>query len=418
MIEQKHNDSTIINSLKIFTLGQFKIVLKNGDIYNISSRSNKLWNLFKFFLINSDKGIAPEVILENLSPDIDYIDPSNTVHNMIYRLRKLLSSESIFDNNENIILFTNGCYKLNIQEDIWVDFIELEKWVNKAEIIKKENSLEAIEYYRNAFDIYGGELLPELIYEDWVVPKRTYYKNLYLKIVLNLSKLYANQQSYDSIIRVCQQAVTIEPYEEEIHIKLMENLINVGKIKETKIHYEETVKVFEKEFGIKPTAEMQKIAQLLTSEFVQVNTGNKNIPQFLMNEEEMKGAFFCEYRDFYIIYVLEKRKCERTGNALCPVYIRFENDKNTFKSNAYKNSAIKEFKKVLVRSLRKGDMVTLINKTQFLILLHNTEYQLVKFVIDRIINQYHRKSAFKDIILEIEVCPSLSKPIGDYAKSL
>ena len=99
-------------------------------------------------------------------------------HNMIYRLRKLLSSESIFENSKEIILFTDGCFKLNFAEDVWIDFIELEKSFNRAETQKKADPQTATQYYRNAFDIYGGELLPELIYVDWVVPKRTYYRSL------------------------------------------------------------------------------------------------------------------------------------------------------------------------------------------------------------------------------------------------
>lgn len=408
MIEPKLDDLSFLKSIKILTLGQFAIVLQNGAIYNTSSKANKLWGLFKLLLINHNKGITPEMILECLSPEVDYVDPSHTVQNMIYRLRKLLSSEAILENS-NPILFANGCYKLNITEGNWLDFIELDKAVKEAEIIKKENPLQAIEYYRYAFDIYGGEFLPELYYEDWVVPPRTYYRSLYLKTIDNLSQLYAGQGLYASIIEVCQMGVAIEPFEEEIHVRLMENLINVGRIKEAKAHYEKTVSVFEKEFGIQPTPEMQNIAQMLRSDFVQVKTGRQNMPLSLLDEED-KGAVFCDYRDFYVMYVLEKRNCERSGNALCPVYIEFENGKNIFKSNAYRNSAIKEFKETLVNGLRKGDLVSLVDKTRFFILLHNAEYQIAQMVMTRVINQFHANNAFKDIILEIEVCPSLPKP--------
>ncbi len=203
--------------------------------------------------------------------------------------------------------------------------------------------------------------------------------------------------------------MTIEPYEEEIHMRLMENLMIIGKIKEAKAHYEKTVSVFEKEFGIQPTPDMQKIAQMLKSEFVQVKTGRQNMPLSLMEEEE-QGAIFCDYRDFYVMYILEKRNCERSGNALCPVYIEFENGRNAFKSNAYRNSAIKEFKEILVNGLRKGDLISLVNKTRFFVLLHNAEYKIVQMVTARVISQFQANSTFKDIILETEVCPSLPKP--------
>jgi two-component SAPR family response regulator len=408
MIEQIQNESNFLNSIRFYSLGEFRIVPKNGENYHISSRSNRLWSLFKFLLINMNKGITPDILLENVSPETEYTDPANAAHNMIYRLRKLLNSESIFNNSKETISFTNGCYKLNFKEDVWIDFIEIEKLFNRAEAIKKEDPEAGIEYYKKAFEIYGGDLFPE-VYEEWVFPKKAYYRSLYLKIIANLSKLYADQKLYDAIVEVCQKALSIEPYEEEIHVQLMENLIRIGKIKEAKDHYEKTISFLEKEFGIQPSPELQKIAQLLKSEYVQIKTGSQEVSRYLINDE-MKGAFFCDYRDFYTIYVLEKRKCERSGNALCPVYIEFENGKNVFKSSEYKNSAIKEFKEILVKSLRKGDMVSLVDKPRFFVLLNNTEYNLVKFVIERIIRKYHEQNAFNDIILNIEVSPSLPKP--------
>ncbi len=403
---QQHNDN-ISNRIKIVTLGEFRIIPKNGEAYNTSSRSNRLWSLFKYLLNNLNKGITPEILLENVSPEADYIDPSNAVNNMIYRLRKLLSNDSIFENRKDIILFTNGCYMLNLREDVWIDFIELERSFNTAEALKREDPKQAIEYYLNAFDIYGGELLPELVYESWIFPKRTYYRNLYLKIIANLTKLYADQKSYGAIVEICQKAISIEPYEEELYVRLMENLILMGKIKEAKDYYEKTVSILEKEFGIRSTPELQRIAQMLKTEYVQIKTDSQVMSQLL---GEMDGAFFCDYRDFYTIYVLEKRKCERSGNGLCPVCIEFENGQNVFKSNAQKNSAIKEFKETLINGLRKGDLVSLVNKTRFLILLDNAEYQTVKLVMSRMIDQFLKKSAFKDIVLEIQVCPSLPKP--------
>ncbi len=402
----------ITNSqLKIYTLGQFKLVLRDKSTYHISKKQLKLWKLFKFLLIYHNKGIAPEIILESISPDIEYNNPQNAIQNMVYRLRKLLADDSLFGNNQQSILYSNGCYKINNQ-NIWIDFIELEILLDRAELLKKENPPDAIEPYQNALELYSGELYPELIYDDWVIPKRAYYRKLYLTIIMALAKLYADQQSYDSIIQICQKAITLEPYEEEIHILLIENLLKIGKIRDAKHHYEETVRIFEKEFGIKPTPEMQKIAQLLNSEYRPIIITNKKPPQnSLLNEEKIKGIFHCDYSVFYAIYVLEKRRAERTGNAVCPVYIRFDNGKNVYKSNALKNSAVNDFQNLLYKSLRKGDMMTVIDKTTFLILLYNTEYPLVKFVLNRIIQEFNENEAYRDIILEIEACSSLSKLI-------
>lgn len=397
--------------IKINTLGQFRIVMPNGNEYFPSGRSTRLWSLFKLLLVNNNKGITADAIVENAYPQIDYVDPHNAVQNMIYRLRKLLATESIFENSKDIITYNDGCYKLDFTKDIWIDFMELEKSVETADAIIKDNPLKAIDHYRNAFSIYGGDFLPELYYEDWVVPKRIFYRSLYLKTILNLSKLYADQKAYDNIIQLCQKGLTIEPFEEEIHIQLIENLIRVGKVRQAKNHYENTITAFAKEFGIQPTQEMLKMADLLKIELVPIQIDRRD-PSKTMVYEENSGAFLCDYRDFYTIYNLEKRKCERSGDAVCPICIDFDDEINVFESDVRKDSTIEGFKEILVKDLRKGDVVSLHNNTQFYILLHKAEYQIVKLVMKRIMEKFTALNAFKDMVLEVNVCTRLPKPNG------
>jgi hypothetical protein len=128
--------------------------------------------------------------------------------------------------------------------------------------------------------------------------------------------------------------------------------------------------------------------------------------------EENSGAFLCDYRDFYTIYNLEKRKCERSGDAVCPICIDFDDEINVFESDVRKDSTIEGFKEILVKDLRKGDVVSLHNNTQFYILLHKAEYQIVKLVMKRIMEKFTALNAFKDMVLEVNVCTRLPKPNG------
>lgn len=400
LLEMVKQNNLCLNRLKIVTFGQFKIYINNGEPYHCSSRSNKLWNLFKFILIYGDRGVLPEVILENLYPEEAYQDSNHVIQNMIYRLRKLLNTE-IFGESSSQIVFTNGYYKLAIEEGIWVDFNIFEKYIKKAESIKADRPLEAIKLYEEAINIYSGELFPELIFEEWIIPVRIYYNNMYLRSVLKLSELYSKENAYHKTVQLCEKALLIAPYEEAIHIEFMENLLKVGKVNQAKKHYEATIKIFEKQYGILPTLEMQKIYNILKVDYLNEVKSNRFDTRDISNIDE-KGAFFCDYREFYAIYILEKRRSERSGDPICPVSINFENDMNVFNSDKKRVDAINEFKKILVFSLRRGDIVTLIHDTQFIVMLPKLEYQQARFVLERIINQYRKKKQFEGILLEIE----------------
>lgn len=396
-----------VYELRIVTFGQFKIFFKNGQEYHFSSRTNKLWNLFKLILVNGERGIPPELILENLYPDEEYQDSSHTVQNMIYRLRKLLINEKIFETSQNEIVYSHGYYKLKTQENIWLDFKVFDELTKKAEDIKEVDITAAIELYNKAISLYEGELFPELVFDDWIIPIRIYYNNLYLRSIIKLSELYTKENAYHQIIQLCEKALLKAPYEEEIHIQFMENLLKLGKVNQAKKHYEDTVKIFEKQYGILPTLEMQKIYRMLNSEHLNdMRRSNDKIKWSSDNEES--GAFFCDYRDFYAIYILEKRRSERSGDAVCPVTIEFDNGRNVFSSNEKREQAVEAFKNILLKSLRRGDIITLTEDTQFIVLLPKVEFQQVQIVLERSINRFKQNKNYKDLYLDIKAFAELA----------
>ena len=395
-------------STQIITLGSFQILPAGGSAYRISSRSHKLWSLFKYLLVNKEKGAPAEIILEQMMPEEEYEDPNNALQNMIYRLRKLLTADVSLRESGMEIRFADGCYQLHLGEGVILDADEFRRTIRQADTAKsQERWQEAMELYEKALDYYDGELLPELVAEGWVIPKRTQLGNLYRKSVLQLAQLYQQHNLYSRMIQILQKAVAIDPNEEELHIRLMESLITDGKYREAKKHYDETVRYFEIQFGISPTAEMQKIQSLLAADRPHSLDHSRKIDDALIEKAESRGAFYVEYRDFYAIYVLEKRKSERSGEQICPVMIDFAHPDNEFSSITARNHAVDDFKKQMIQTMRRGDLFTIKDKTKFLILLPDLSYEQVKEVMEREIRMFNAKGAYAGLRLDPVPCPGL-----------
>ncbi|NLZ51875.1 MAG: response regulator receiver protein [Thermoanaerobacteraceae bacterium] len=375
--------------LQIYTLGRFGIFQKDKGFYSISGRSTKLWYLFKYLLLNRGKGIPPETILEDLYPDEEYENPKNTLQNIVYRLRKLLSQEEFFNNFGCNISYNNGCYSLCFNDDVFLDTDFFEEYINKAESLKHVKPDEAIEWYNIALKLYCGDYFPELIYEDWVIPKRNYYRRLYIQSALALVKLYQQKKEHDKCIKVCEQAIQIEPYEEELHISFIENLIGKGRITEAHNHYEVYTSMLYRQFGIKPTTELQQIYKLLKKSGAELNGSElaENYPP----DENSTGAFYCDRNIFNSIYILERRRSERTGHIVFVVSITVNENPGTFS----------DFRKSLVKSLRKGDVVTTWDSNVILVLLPKMEYKQIIAIMDRIIKQFNKDNTDNDIKVKI-----------------
>lgn len=388
MLTEKGGCHVPSDQLSIFTLGRFEIYQSEKGSYTAFARTTKLWDLFKYLLVHKGKGIAPEIILENLYPDEVYENPKNTLQNIVYRLRKLLKEEEFFNNFDFGVLFSNGCYSLYLPDNIFIDSEKFESYVKNAEsCIDTE---DAINNYERAIELYCGDYFPELLYEDWIIPKRNYYRRMYIQALLHLFELYKQREEYRKSVEIFEKAIQIEPYEEELHICFIESLIGTGKMKEAKKHYEYITGILYKQFGIKPTVEMQKIYQLLKRK----QLANESIEQYLENDNPC-GAFYCEPNIFRSILLLEKRRSERTGDQLFPVSVSIE-------GNNPKN-AIVSFRETLINSLRKGDVVTDWNESKLLILLPKIEYKHVMMVMDRIIKKHKANTGNSNIEFKIKV---------------
>lgn len=405
MIAEKKNNPELIHKLRFLTLGQFEIHNINTGNYIPPARSKKLWDLFKFLLANKGIGMPPEVILENLYPNESYENPKNTLQNIVYRLRKLLSEIDIFQNQNINILFSNGCYSISFSSDIGLDTDIFEYYLQKADLFKYESIEKTIDYLEKALVLYRGDYFPELIYDDWVIPKRNYYRRLFIQAVLELSNIYKQKKSFDDSIRVCEKAIQIEPYEEELHICFMESLIGKGKFNEANKHYGYITGLLYKQFGIKPTVEMQKIYN--SSKINQnIANGSSDIEDFFVDEKK-GGAFYCDPKVFRSLFIIEKRRNERTGEPVLPVSFSIEDPFAESSDINADNNIFKAFRLFLLNSLRKGDVVTTWNNKYLLVLLPRIDYKGVRVVSDRIVKQFQSIENYSRLEIEVKYHPFL-----------
>lgn len=387
------------NVLMIYTLGRFMVKRGETVLSDQSHRSYRLWELFQYLVTNRNKSFLPESIAENLWPDNTYSEPRQAVRTQICRLRKLLKDR---DDNSEYITFVQGCYQWNNKQKIWIDADEFEHLYRLARIKENDNYLQAIELYRDALALYQGEYLPGSMFNEWVVPIRNYYRNLFLQCVLDFAALLQKHGRHAEIADLCEKAVLIEPYEEELHTKFMEALLAAGKVKQARVHYEYITSLLYREFGVKPSQEMLNVYKRIQAKSIAESPEIAALQED-MTEEKTDGAFICSRDVFRSIYKLERRRSERTKQAvyfgsIAPV----AGGKQGLRRN--RGKVMDDLENVLVKSLHRGDVVTRWDDSQFALILPGVDEQQAQSVMERIVKQF---SAFHDIELKKKALPIL-----------
>ena len=373
--------------LYISTLGEFDIKLDGQSILKDSSRMYRIYKLFEFFLTFRNKKLLPETIIDNLLSDSESDDPKNMLRTQIFRLRKIINSlipEGELPESYLNLNFTNGYYCLEIGENTIVDIDIFESLIQKGDKEREYDINSAIDNYQNAIDLYKGLYLSDNAYEVWLVPTRNYYQRLFLKTLYKFIELLKKNEENERIVALCEETLLIEPFEENIHIELMEALLKIGQNKSAMQHYEYALNMLEKELDAKPSQRLTNLIKKINSNSSQKNDLDINAIKKNLDEGSPVGAMYCSIDYFKFLFNIQKRKCLRKNENDYLGIITINRDANNYYDSEMKKN-ISDVFSVLEKSLRKGDVFTSWNENQILVMLHDVKENGIEVIKEKLI---------------------------------
>lgn len=387
----------------IFTLGKFYISHDNTIITESSSRSKRMWEIFKFLLSNRGKSFFPENMLEKIWPESDYADPSMVMRAQIFRLRQAFNDDKSKPSLADNIVLSQGCYSWEDNFDYWLDVDELESLVNEAGLLVDNKPDEAIKLYRKAIALYKGQFLPELSFSEWIEPIRSYYHDIYLGCLFDLISLLKERKKNAEIIKLCEQAIAIDYFEEKIHIKLLESLLTEGQLTRARSHYSEVTSIFYRELGIKPSEYMKNLYRLVGAVPGSFELDLSTIQEGLRGKDSVDGAYYCDTELFRYFYNLERARLERNGQSVLLGLFTLTAPDYTLPNKDLLNDVMNNLQEIILDSLRKGDLITRWNDAQMLLLLPGLNREQADMVIERIEKNFLQKHSLKGLTLHKKI---------------
>ena len=364
--------------LYITTLGDFDMLVGGKSIMGEASRSYKLFKLLEYFLTFKNKKLMPETIIENLWQDQDSMDPKNMIRGQIFRLRQIL--KDILPGEDYLkITFNNGYYTLEVGEDVILDTDQMEDFIAEGDRLLTIDRMQAAKTFKMAFELYRGGYLAENPYEIWLVPVRSYYKRMYVKTVDKLVELYTEKGRDEEIVNICERAISIEPFEERIHKYLIEGLLRTGKLQSAHNHFDYMRMSFAKEMGLPSSSIMREIQRKI--EGYSTEKGDLTVDDIngKLAESKLNGPLKCESEHFKFLYnsFKRRRRSDNENDHICLITKAGSEDEDYGKWQTAMTN-------VLEKTLRKGDIFTLWNDAQILLLLPEVKNGGVQMIEERI----------------------------------
>lgn len=393
-----------MSDIQVTMLGGFSIERNGNRIDDSSNRMRKVWLLLAYLIYSRNTTVSQESIqalLQGGGSD-DSADPNGRIKGIFYRIRSMLNQLDESAGHE-LVLHKRGSYTWNSQIPLQLDVEQFEKLCSAASAETDESSRLAM--YRQALDLYKGDFLSKLSMEPWVLPISTYYHQMYLDAAEQALSLLEKEACWDECRALCRQALKIEPYSEALYQHLMRSLIALEDRAAALQAYEEMSELLFSTFGVMPSDESRQLYRMAARE-----GGSHAVPAGTVREQLQEpagasGAMLCEYDFFRLLYQVQARAIIRSGEVIHIALLSLHPHGRKELSRRSLDTAMDNLQDLLIRSLRRGDIVTKCSISQFIIMLPQANYENSCLVCQRILKAFNRQYPHSPAEIHFSVQP-------------
>ncbi len=291
-------------TLQVQMLGAFTIRLGSRTISDNDDRSHRVWSLLAYLLCNRGRAVPQQELIDLYWGDGgSSTDPGNALKSVFHRIRTSL------DKLENglgrtLILRKAGKYSWNSIIPVTVDIERFETLCREGDTAV--SAAVRIASYREALELYTGDLLPKLDGEAWLAPLAKRYHEQYLRTVLSVITYCEAQKQTENVVALCRMALGIDPYQEELYEHLMRGLLLLGDNKGVMAVYEDMSDLLFTERSVMPSDTLRELYRQATRTVNDHALTMDEVQIQLQEESAAPGAMLCEY-DFSASCTAPKR---------------------------------------------------------------------------------------------------------------
>jgi LuxR family maltose regulon positive regulatory protein len=207
--------------LRIQALGPLRAWRGQHEIKDVKWRRSKARCLFGLLVTYRRDLLHKEQVMDMLYPDLPTDVAYRNFRVTLNALNVSLQPERKGYARPLYVLRHEQCYGLNLASGYWLDVEEFESLIGKASSLKGRNSDKAIGFFRGAIELYKGDYLQDLVYEDWSSKERQRLFELYEQAVHDLAGLLLLREDFDGCMELCRRALAKDNCWEEGYRLLM-----------------------------------------------------------------------------------------------------------------------------------------------------------------------------------------------------
>ena len=390
--------------LHVSMLGGFSLELNGRCIDDSSNRMRKVWLLLAYLIYSRNSRVTQSHFISLLrgASSEELEDPNGRLKALFYRARTLLDQlgDSV---GRSLIIYQKGTYTWNTEISTVLDVEEFDRLYDLA--VREQTEQARLSLYLQALELYKGDFLPKLSMEPWSMPIAAYYHQRFLDGAEQALMLLEKQSQWAEAEKLCSRALEIEPYSESLYQHLMRCRLASGDRTGARTAYEDMSELLFETFGVMPSDESRSLYREASRETNDQSVHIGTVREQLRETGSSKGAMFCEYDFFKLLYQVQARAIIRSGEVVHIALLSLHGQNKNALPRRSLDCAVENLQTLVLGNLRQGDVVSRCSISQLVLMLPQANYENSCAVCQRIIKAFSRQYPHSPAEIHFSVQP-------------
>ena len=337
--------------------------------------------LMQLLLHHREDGVSRDRLERILFGDRDLTNVHHAMRSVIYNAKKKLRAAGLPEGS--YIEQRDGIYYWTDEIPVVEDAAEFDRLYRQAEA-EKDLDLK-LGLYLDACYLYTGEFLSTQTIVVWAAREAKRYRSTFCDCVEKAAQLLRVNQDFLQMEKLGLYAAKIDPLA-DWEVLTMEALVSMGRYDDAQDLYQETVELYIREQGLRPSAQLMELLNKLGKRFEhQYETLDSIQKELSASVDSGSGGYMCSYPVFQGIYRMLERMLERDGQSVYLMLCTIVDSKgNPMKDGAVLEELSSRLGDAICHSVRQCDAINRYGKGQYLVLLVNTTRENCQIIQKRI----------------------------------
>jgi DNA-binding SARP family transcriptional activator len=212
--------------LRIRTLGATVVESPDGPIDG-AWLDQRTGQLFKYLIAERRRAVTVDEIGESIWREADYA-VGTSVRYYVHALRRKLEPTRGLREPSAFISASCGTYRLAL-DHVSLDADEFEAGITAGIAAAQRDPAGAAEDIERSLTLYRGDFLADLPYAEWAMAERHRLHELACIGLRRLTDIRLERRALDGAARALERLATLQPFDEDVHRRLMEIDIARGR---------------------------------------------------------------------------------------------------------------------------------------------------------------------------------------------